>query len=302
MWKLLTMALALALPGAAQTKAALKETEVVPTAPPTIRRLVPEVQIVIAAKDDHGRPQLNLHAAQIRILDNGAAAQVTSFEAAAGLPLRIAFVLDGSSSMQPGFASAQEAGLGLLRQGRDWGAAQIFSMVFAASEAETYGATPLSGGQPEGQTALYDALIHAAQMLASPTPARRVLLLLSDGEDNYSRASLAEAIAALQSGNVVVYCVMAHSPHLEFPGDGVLRQIAAATGGRAYLLSNYRHAGKAFAKIENELRGAYVVGFRPVGRLAEGEFHSVKIAAPGTKIRARAGYYVRQESGVRSQE
>ena len=295
MWKLLAMALALALPGAAQTEAALKEAEVVPTAPATIRRLVPEVQMVIAVEDHHGHPRPGLAAAQIRILDNGAAARVTSFEAAAGLPLRIALLLDGSGSMQAGFAAAREAGLALLRQAQNWGATPMFNIVFATTQAEGDGTAAtgvLSAGQAEGQTALYDALIHAAGLLASQTSARRVLFLLSDGEDNYSRASLADAIAALQSQDIVVYCVAAHSARLEFLGDLVLRQIAAATGGRAYLLSSYSHAGKAFAKIETQLRGEYVVGFRPAGRLEEGEFHSVKITAPGAKIRARPGYYV----------
>lgn len=303
MGKMFVVMLLLALPAGAQMRASLAAADEIAAAP-TIQRLVPEVQMVIAAEDHHGRPRLDLDGAQIRILDNGAAAPLTSFEPAAGLPLHIALVLDGSGSMQAGFAAAQEAGLAFLRQAHTWGATRMFSMVFATREAEGYGtgtAGPLFAGQADGQTALYDALIHAAHVLASQTPARRVLLLLSDGEDNYSRASLAEAIATLQSGNVAVYCVTAHSARLEFPGDRVLRRIAAATGGRAYLFSNYSRAGKAFAKIENEWRGEYVVGFRPVGRLAEGEFHVVKIVAPDTKIRARTGYYVRQESGSSGQ-
>ena len=299
MGKMFFILLVLVLPAGAQVQARL---EVADGTTPTVRLLVPEVQMVIAARDRHGRPRADLEAAQIQILDNGAAAPVTSFEPAAGLPLRIALLLDGSESMKAGFAAERQAGLALLGQARNWGAVRTFSMVFAASDAESCGTTSgaISAGKTEGQTALYDALIRAARVLASPSPARRVLLLLSDGEDNYSRASLAEVIAALQQWNIVVYSVTTHSSRLEFPGDRVLRQIAAATGGRAYLVSTYSHAGKALAGIENEARGQYVVGFRPAGRLTEGEFHSVKIVVSGTKIRARAGYYVSRESGVRS--
>jgi Ca-activated chloride channel family protein len=301
MWKPLAIALALALPGVSQTQAALREPG--GAAPLTIRRLVPEVQMVIAAEDHHGHPRLDLAAAQVRVLDNGRPARLTSLQAAPELPLRIALLLDHSESMKAGFAAERRAGLAWLGQLQDSGGV-IFTLPFAAGEGKGDGSTaarPFSGTRAGGQTALYDALIHAARRLASPMPARRVLLLFSDGEDNYSRASLGEAIAILQEWNIAVYSVTAHSSRLEFPGDRVLREISAATGGRAYLFPNYSHAGKGLAALENDARGQYVVGFHPVGRLTEGEFHAVKITAPGTKIRARAGYYVSRESGAGSQ-
>jgi hypothetical protein len=113
--KLLAMVLwgALWLPAAAQTRAALSapHEDVPAPASLTIRRVVPEVQMVFAAEDRRGRPVLGLSAEQISVLDNGIAAQLTSFRAAAGMPLRLALLLDTSDSMRPSFALAQRVGL-----------------------------------------------------------------------------------------------------------------------------------------------------------------------------------------------
>lgn len=287
---------ALAMPAAAQTQAALAPPgEALPRpASLTIRRVVPEVQMLVTAEDGHGVPVRELQAGQIRIFDNGVAAPLTSFEAAAGLPLRAAVVVDGSASMSKRFAAERQAALSLLSDLRERGE-QVFTLSFAAQQVEP-GAGSVAAREAGGQTALYDALISAAALLRSNEPARRVLLLMSDGEDNYSRASLAEAVAALQQAEIAVYSISVHSARVEYPGDCVLRNIAAATGGRAYFLSSYRRVGKIFAAVEGELRAQYVVGFRPTGALAEGDFHAVKILPErrGVRLRSRAGYYVRQ--------
>jgi Ca-activated chloride channel family protein len=304
MRNLFAMALAgvLALPAVAQTRAALAapNAERPATAALTIRREVPEVQMVFAAEDHRGRPVLGLGGAQIRVLDNGMTASLTSFQAAAGMPLRLALLLDSSDSMRPGFAAARQAAQAFLRGVQRSADNQIFALRFAAGEAAGTGSnqtSTLATCPLGGQTALYDALITSAGILRSTTPSRRALLVLSDGEDNYSRATLAEALVVLQEADIAVYSVSVHSARLEYPGDRVLRQLTAATGGRAFLLGNYAAFSKVLANIENELRGQYVVGFRPRGSLAADEFHNVKIIAlkRGTHIRARAGYYVTSE-------
>jgi Ca-activated chloride channel family protein len=301
--KLLAMVLAgaLWLPAVAQTRAALAgpDGELPPSAL-TIHRVVPEVQMLFAAEDHRGRPVRGLSAPQIRVLDNGMAVPLTSLQAAAGMPLRLALLLDTSDSMRPGFAAARQTALASLRRAQHSADDQIFALSFAAGQEAGTGSNPagaLATCRLGGQTALYNALISAAGILDSSTPARRVLLLLSDGEDNYSQSTLQEAVAALQRASVAVYAVTVHSSRLEYPGDRVLRQLAAATGGRAFLLHSYAGFSTVFGDMENDLRSQYLVGFRPLGSLAPEEFHAVQILplTRGTLIRARAGYYVRSE-------
>lgn len=288
----------LALPAAAQTEAALIAPlpNQEPSTTLSIRRLVAEVQMVFSAEDDCGRPVLNLGAQQISVLDNGSAAPLTSFQPAAGWPLHIALLLDASDSMRPGFFQERAAAIAFLLRAQLSGA-KVLSLAFAANPALQPAGDP--GGslvtiQLGGQTALYDALIAATGRMRATLPQRKMLLLLSDGEDTYSRATLAQAIAALQGGNIAVYAVTVHSPRLEYPGDRVLRQIAAATGGRAFLLPTYENVGQIFSTIENQMCAQYVLGFRPVGTLVEGEFRSVRLVARrhGTVIHTRPGYFV----------
>lgn len=286
----------LALPVAGQTEAALITPRRGEAGTLSIRRLVPEVQMVFSAEDRHGRPVLNLGAQQISVLDNGAAAPLTSFQPAAGMPLQIALLLDASDSMRPGFAQERQEAIAFLRRAQLSGA-QVLSLAFAARPALQPASNPagaLATVHLGGQTALYDALIAASGRMRATSQERRMLLLLSDGEDNYSRSTLVEAIAALQRTDIAVYAISVHNPRLEYPGDRVLRQIAAATGGRAFLLPSYAHASRIFSRIENQMCGQYVLGFRPVGSLVEGEFHSVKLVAQrhGTVIHARPGYFV----------
>lgn len=286
----------LALPVAGQTEAALISPRRAEVGTLSIRCLVPEVQMVFSAEDHHGRPVLNLSAQQISVLDNGAAAPLTSFQPAASLPLQVALLLDTSDSMRPGFAQQRQEATAFLQRAQLSGA-QVLSLAFAARPALEPASNPagvLATVHLGGQTALYDALIAASGRMRATSQERRMLLLLSDGEDNYSRSTLIEAIAALQRGNVAVYAISVHSPRLDYPGDRVLRQIAAATGGRAFLLPSYAQVSRIFSRIENRMSGQYVLGFRPAGSLVEGEFHSVQLVAlrHGTVIHARRGYFV----------
>ena len=287
----------LALPAAGQAPAAL----IAPrsdgaTVTLNIYRLVAEVQMVISVEDNHGRPVLNLGAQQISVFDNGAAVPLTSFQPASGLPLQIALLLDASDSMRPGFAQEQQAAISFLQRAQLSGA-QVLSLAFAARPTREPASSPagtLAAVHLGGQTALYDALIAASDQMRAAPPGRRMLLLLSDGEDNYSRSTLLQAIAALHRGNIAVYAVSVHSPSLDFPGDRVLQQIAAATGGRAFLLPSYANACQIFSRIETQMCGQYVLGFRPVGSPVQGEFHSVELVAlrHGTVIHARPGYFI----------
>jgi VWFA-related protein len=149
---------------------------------------------------------------------------------------------------------------------------------------------------PGGQTALYDALRAAAQhdMMTADNaqPVRKVILLLSDGEDNDSINSLDDAIAAAQRNDVGIYAITVHAPYVHRQGDGVLAALADATGGRAFVLPNLKRLDAVFSEIQNELRSEYLVSFHPAEREQCG-FHSLAIRThdPSLHVRARRGYF-----------
>ena len=124
------------------------------------------------------------------------------------------------------------------------------------------------------------------------TLSRKVLLVLSDGEDNWSRRSLNDAIDAARGAAFTIYCVTAHDPRSEPEGDMSLRKLATATGGRPYILSSYDHIGGALEQVEKELRSQYLLTFSPPS--AACGLHSVKVVPSdhALEIRSKNAYYV----------
>jgi len=117
------------------------------------------------------------------------------------------------------------------------------------------------------------------------------LVLLSDGDDNYSLHSPWDAIATAQRADVVIYAISPRDPKLMRAGNGNLEELTAATGGRVFFLKKYEQSAEVFAQIEREIRSEYAVTFRPEGKLCG--FHSltVKPADSSQRGRSREGFY-----------
>jgi VWFA-related protein len=269
----------------------------------TFRKQVEEVQVVFTVRDGR-RPVRDLSRDQMRLLDNGLEpSAVTSFQQDSNLPLQVALVIDHSDSMQKGFHAEVQAARQFLqdfmRPGVDSVSIVNFSVTVNVSRMDlgTAGETEhMSGLEPAGQTALYDALLAAAANLNIQShasgPTRRVIVLLSDGEDNYSRAALADVIEAVERTDATIYAITAHDSHHEYRGDSVLRRIAAATGGRAFILKSYTEAGRVLAELQQELRNQYLVTFRPAANRSCG-YHTIQILPrkPKLQVSARQGYW-----------
>jgi VWFA-related protein len=153
--------------------------------------------------------------------------------------------------------------------------------------------------KPGGGTALYDAVPAACRILASSARGleARVLIVLSDGEDNSSRLGRAEAIAFAQESEVTVYAISTNYAATGSQGDKNLQQLASQTGGQALFPGTVRRVSHAFARISNELRHRYAVAYRPPQFEADGHFRSIRIWANKSgkklKVKARKGYYAR---------
>ncbi len=150
-------------------------------------------------------------------------------------------------------------------------------------------------------TALYDAVYFSAVEKLSNRPHRRkVLLVLSDGEENSSEHDLVDAIEAAQNSDVLVYAVRyTESKEGKFSardryGERALEHLTAQTGGRTY---DVRHVKleQAFAEIAGELRSLYELAYQSTHRERDGSFRKVEIQPlrPGIVVRSRSGYYAR---------
>lgn len=298
------MASALALGYATESAPASSAPEAPPTTAISIRKQVDEVQVTFIV-DAGQKPLTRLSEEQFTVFDgNQRVASFTSFGQESDLPLRIGLLVDHSDSMQKGFAQELQAARSFLQRVVRPRADGVFLLDF--THLMKFSTPDLDKGEllspdlnsllPQGQTALYDAVFAAARFplmnARESQPGRRVLILLSDGEDNDSRHSLADALEALQGADIMIYAVTAHGRRYQSDGDEVLEALSETTGGRAFVLNSYSEADAVFATIAQELRSRYTVSFRPPspGRCG---YHRLRVAPRdhSFRVRARAGYY-----------
>jgi len=162
---------------------------------------------------------------------------------------------------------------------------------------------PLPTGTPRG-TLLYDAVVEASHDKLAGETGRKAMIVLTDGQDQGSRAKLEDAIEAAQKANSMVYVLLIADRgfygggmySIGYSGDYVMKKLADATGGR---LINVGNSGKkleaAFQQIEDELRTQYVASYTPTNSKTDGTYRKVDIDCrqreEALKVQARKGYY-----------
>jgi VWFA-related protein len=127
----------------------------------------------------------------------------------------------------------------------------------------------------------------------SDRPVRRAIIVVSDGEDNQSEHTRAQAIEMAQRAQVIIYTISTDDSGLILRGDKILQQLADATGGRAFFPYKMKDIKNSFAAIEDELRSQYVISYHPADFDADGRYRSIQITAlkKDLQVRARSGYF-----------
>jgi VWFA-related protein len=162
--------------------------------------------------------------------------------------------------------------------------------------ARTPGTFP--SGDSGGATHLYDAVYLSARELLKNEVGRKVLILLTDGEDQGSKVKLEAALEAAQKADIIIYSVNIHDrafymrQGVGYGGESVLRKLSDETGGRV-IDANSKDSSAAFQQIANELRTQYLLGYTPTNTKLDGTFRKieVKVRVGNAKVDARRGYY-----------
>ena len=258
------------------------------------------VEVYAAVTDQAGNPVTGLSRADFTVLEDGQPQAVSTF-AEADFPLSVAVAIDRSFSMAPrkrgrrpqslSASAAARTFLGELRQ-------QDQSMIVAiGSEVEVV--APLSTDRPAqlkavaalgpwGTTGLYDAIIQSIDAIQE-AKGRRAMILLSDGNDRYSKAAAAEALARARRSDVMVYPVTIGSTQ-----PPLFAQLATLTGGRSFHPRDPAQLDTVMRTIANELRHQYLLGYSPSKAIVRGDEQwraiAVRVNRPGVTVRARDGY------------
>ncbi len=271
----------------------------------TIKRRVDEVDVLFIATDRHGKFVRNLNQSDFAILDDHKPVQsIVNFRRETDLPIQMGLLVDVSASVHSRFDFEKEAATGFLQNVLRPGYDKAFVVGFNKTSRMTQdftdnvkllstGVQKLSGG---GGTALYDAIYKACQDKLSERfdhPVRKAIIVVSDGEDNQSEVTRAQAIEMAQRSEVLIYAISTDDSGLILRGDKVLEDLASATGGRAFFPFKMKDITRSFAAIEDELRSQYAVSYKPSDFDADGRYRSIEITAlkKDLQVRARRGYY-----------
>jgi Ca-activated chloride channel family protein len=272
----------------------------------TITKRVDEVNVLFIATDRHGKFVRNLNQNDFSIFDDHKPVQtILNFRRETDLPIELGLLVDVSGSVQGRFGFEKEAATGFLqhiiRPGYDRAFVVGFNKESRLTQDFTDQVPLLSAGVQRlsngGGTALYDAIYKACKEKLlrehSEHPIRKAIVILSDGEDNQSEYTRAQAIEMAQRAEVLIYAISTDDSGLILRGDKVLEDLASATGGRAFFPYKMKDITHSFAAIEDELRSQYDVSYKPTDFDADGRYRSIEITAvkKDLQVRARRGYY-----------
>lgn len=273
----------------------------------TIRSSVQEVNLIFTATDRKGHFKRDLKSNDVQIVDDGKPpVAVRSFRSETDLPLRVGLVLDVSGSITDRFTFEQDSAIRffdqMLRRGTDQAFVLAFDSVTTLTQDFTDKADKLAAGvkalTPGGGSAVYDAVQYAAikklMNVHSDRPVRKVIILISDGEDNQSRANRTDVIDAARRAEATVYAISTNTSNTKSRGDKVLEHLAEETGGRVFFPNKLDDVIRAFNTIQDELRSQYAMSYKPADLISDGHYRRIEIHSPTDKnviIRARKGYF-----------
>jgi len=297
-----------ALP-AAQTSGTPATDQSQPDAPPSggadIVVRVNEVNLIFTVTDKKGKFITGLKRENFGLLDDGRPPiAVLRFQQQTNLPLRVGIMLDTSSSIRQRFQFEQDSAIEFLLQIlhlNDRAFVEGFDIQTDLAQDYTNNVDLLNQGirklRPGGGTALFDALYKTCrdQMLTlkESGAVRRALILVSDGDDNYSRVEESDAIKMCQRADTIVYSISTNISPSKDKGDEVLKAISEATGGQAFYPIKLEDVAIGFRNVEEELRSQYHLVYRPANLKMDGSFRTIYLQAtdPRYKVRAQKGYF-----------
>ena len=264
------------------------------------------VNVLVTVRDKQGNLVRDLTQDDFALADDGRGQTIRYFSPRSDLPLTLGLLVDVSGSQRTVLAEQYRASrqfLDRVLRKDDQAFLLVFDRQIRLMEGLTLPELDLNTTGAQG-TALYDAIVAAAAKLSSQA-GRKALVILSDGYDTASSATLNAAIETAQRSDVLVYSIRFLDRGIfafEVPeskggspvpreGRKTLERIAQETGAGYFDLSAVETLDKIYARIEDQLRNQYSLGFAPMGTRAGYRKVRVSVKRKGLTVQARDGYY-----------
>jgi VWFA-related protein len=279
------------------------------------------VNVYVIAEGRHGRLIRDLNKDDFELSEDATPQKIDFFSQETNVVLSLGVAMDTSVSQGRLLGVQQEAAKTFLRsvlRGGD----QAFVMSFDtdvkllrdftnvsselaraidSAEINETGRSILreDAASPAGGTRLYDAVFLASDELMKARFGRKVLVLVTDGEDQGSKTNLQKSIESAQSAGVIVYSIVVSDPEFyslmggTYHGDTSVRKLARETGGRTIRAKSIEQLGPAFEQIARELRSQYLLVYSPSKPRHDRSFRRIQVKVRGHNylVRTRSGYY-----------
>ena len=272
------------------------------------KKQVEEVVLHATVLDEQRRPVPNLDKRAFTVFENGIPQTITSFRHE-DVPVAMGIVIDNSGSMRDKREKINQAVLNLIRASNSQD--QIFVVNFSqnyyldqdyTSDVNLLQAA-LHQVTTKGSTALYDAIVASSTHLRNnPKLDKKVLLVITDGQDNMSQETLQEAMRSLQKVNgPTIYAIGLLGSGMQSSGREALQQLADATGGVAYFPEGLDQVNSITRAVAHDIRSQYIVAYKPQNQNARPSYQSIRVEAraPGTghlTVRTQSGYFENEKS------
>ena len=271
------------------------------------RKEVDEVTLHATVVDDKNHLVTGLEKADFTVYEDGKPQKITAFRHE-DIPVAMGIVIDNSGSMRDKRPAVNAAAINFVKSSNPQDKVFVvnFNEDFFLDQDYTASVPKLKDAleriEARGGTALYDAVVASADHLKkSGLLEKKVLLVVTDGEDNASRESLEQAIRRLQEENgPTVYTIGLLGEEHSKRARRALREMAEETGGMAFFPQGLAEVDSITQQIAHDIRNQYTIGYKPSRPQSEGGFRSVKVEADAKgfkklQVRTRSGYYAGQQ-------
>jgi Ca-activated chloride channel homolog len=259
------------------------------------------LNITVLDKDGQYVPGLKL--ADFKVFEEGREVPIkliSSFGAQES-PFASVILLDTSGSMESRMSLGRSAAIRFLDGLRPEDVAAVYNFDYRVEQVQDFSSArdlaPMAFGlRAKGMTALYDAIIRAAESLSTRQEARKAIVILSDGMDTKSKASSGKALDAAMAIGAGIYAVDMSASEVGSTNNqqtaALLKNFAEKSGGRFIATPGGPALRDAFASIAQELGHQYTIAFRPPNPTRDGRWRSldVKLSRPELTVRTRKGY------------
>jgi VWFA-related protein len=253
--------------------------------------------------DRAGHLVVNLPETAFQVFENGVAQQIKVFKRE-DVPVSMGLVIDNSGSMREKRAKVEAAALALVKESNPQDEVFIVNFNDEAFLDKDFTSDikdmqeGLARIDSRGGTAMRDAIRMSIDHLKEKAKKdKKVLVVVTDGNDNSSLISLENLVKSAQDSGVLVYTVGLLSEEERREAKRcrrALEELSSVTGGEAYFPKEAADVDRVAHQVAHDIRNQYTLAYTPVNIALDGSFRQIKVTANGPNrptVRTRSGYY-----------